>query len=297
MSEDTRKTIFLVAATLTLVAIPTIILVPWAALTAQANGHISIAVAIGSLLGPIGGLAAFAAIFANGLQANRSFELTRRNGILSTFQKGAEMLVESSEASSNAGVAVLRSIAETDETYVIAVTSALASFATERERTKWAASLGNFATMGRHDVPDSSPSALRSVEAVSMLFFPKAPPLYPINRPYFASMEYTEGKFGGLSMRNARFHHFLFTRCWFTNSVIAGRVGEALIFDGCNFGGANFSLLDLDDLPITPEQSHRVAFVNTGESQHFFINGTSFEEWRKRAPPPPTRNAHGEVVS
>jgi hypothetical protein len=249
------------------------------------------------LLGPLGALAAIFALYLNFRTADRTFRLTLRGQRLSTFQKGAEMLNEASEPSSNAGVAVLRSVAEEDPAFTDAVCAALASFATATERTKWQGSLADFATMGPHDIVGSSPAAMRAVEAVSLLHFPRLGPLgYPINRPYFASYEYNDGRFGALSMRNARFHHVVFNGCFFTRTRVSGRVGQALIFTNCYFSGANFTLHGLDDKPIQPEESDRVAFVNANEFEGFAVNEIPFTEWQRRAPPPPLRDLEGRTV-
>jgi hypothetical protein len=251
---------------------------------------------LANVVTPITALVAVIGLIINGRAANRTFEHSRNSQLISTFQKAAEMLNSGSEATSSAGIALLQEIAFANEGLKVPVLDTLEGYINEKDAADWLAAPTTF--IGSiYSVPMSRASCLRAIRSASFIHFPKATGPLIINRPYLVRYNYPTGStLGGLSLANARLHYFTFFGCFFTGSTVTAQIGENVLFDKCNFAGATFYLNDLFGVPIEPEDSYRVAFVNSQQREGFTVNGLSIDDWEKRAPPPPARDRNGVII-
>lgn len=272
--------------------------IPWPSTIADWQGTKAPIEVLSNIVTPITALVAVVGLIVNGRSANRTFEHSRTSQLISTFQKAAEMMNSGAEGTSSAGIAIMQEIAFANPGLKVPVLDTLEAYINERDAADWDAAPVSFAEPSIRNVPISRGSCLRALRSVSFINFPDARAPVVINRPYLARYSVPTGStFGALNISNARIHFFTFFGSQFTGTILTAYIGENVVFDGCNFGGATFYLNDMAGNPIEPEASHQVAFVNTGIRDNFTINGIAFEDWERRAPPPPPRDRDGVLIS
>jgi hypothetical protein len=271
--------------------------IPWPHSLLEWQGTKAPVDVLSSVVTPITALVAVVGLIINGRSANRTFELSRTSQLISTFQKAAEMMNSGAESTSSAGIALMQEIAYANPALKVPVLETLEAYISERDQTDWNAAPENFSAPSIHSVPSSRGSCLRAIRCASFIHFPGATKPLVINRPYLARYSVPEDStFGALHISNARIHFFTFFGSYFTGSTFVAEIGENVIFDGCRFAGASFHLTDLSGQAIEPEQSDRVAFINTADHTNFSINGIAFEQWQERASPPPRRDRNGHII-
>lgn len=279
-NEDGRTVVFMVAVAGGIALLLLVFLLPWPKSLADWQGAKAPVEVFSNIVGPLGALAAFAALVLNGRAANSTLRQSIRAERASRFQKAAELLSSHKAPSVAAATDLLFGLASEDTLYWKPTISALQSYIDDADKEKKDAARALSAPKAMW--PTATFGSLDSLEALSRLYsidlaWKTKTSTVVIPAIYLAGLSVID-----LTLPKTRWTQILanrthFVEVDFTGSKIAFYVGADVSFTRCVLSRCSITTMDEAGNSVA-HKANRLTFDNCFVDG-MTIDGRTLPDW------------------